>query len=66
MPKSIVVTIAPDGAVKIDAVGYAGPDCERATKALRESLGVVTDHRRTADYSRPSVTAHVQNVRAGQ
>ena len=53
--REIVVIVGADGAVKVDAMGYSGPDCERATKALRDALGQVTGHVRKADYSRPSL-----------
>lgn len=63
--QSVIVTIAADGSVRIDAKGYTGTDCERATKALRESLGSVTAHKRTADYNRVSVQTHGQPQKQG-
>lgn len=39
MAKTIEVEVAPDGSVVIDAVGYKGADCEKATKAYEEALG---------------------------
>lgn len=37
--KSIEVLIEPTGELKIDAVGFTGADCERATKFLEAALG---------------------------
>ena len=34
MKKAIEVTIQPDGAISIDAVGFKGADCEQATRFL--------------------------------
>jgi hypothetical protein len=63
--QSVVVVIGTDGAVRIDAHGYAGSDCERATRALRESMGVVKSHKRTSDYNRVSVQTHGQTQKQG-
>ena len=40
MNRSIEVVIAPDGEVKIDAVGFKGADCEKATAFLEAALGI--------------------------
>ena len=40
MKKAIEVTIQPDGAISIDAVGFKGADCEQATKFLEDAIGV--------------------------
>ena len=37
--KTIEVVVAPDGTVKIDAIGFTGPDCEKATAFLEKALG---------------------------
>jgi hypothetical protein len=41
MKSSIEITIAQTGEIKIDAVGFRGTDCEKATKYLEEALGAV-------------------------
>jgi Protein of unknown function (DUF2997) len=41
MKSSIEITIAQTGEIKIDAVGFKGTDCEKATKFLEEALGAV-------------------------
>jgi hypothetical protein len=40
MVKQIKVKISPDGDVTIEAVGYSGTDCERATDRLERALGL--------------------------
>jgi hypothetical protein len=40
MPKSIEIIVSPSGEVSIDAVGFKGADCERATAYLEKALGV--------------------------
>jgi hypothetical protein len=39
MAQQIVVTISPTGSVKIDAVGFKGGACEKATEQLHVVLG---------------------------
>lgn len=38
--KQIKVVIAPDGSIKVEALGYAGQACELDTKQLEGALGV--------------------------
>ena len=39
--KTIEVTISPDGEVTVEAVGYSGAECERATVLFEKALGIV-------------------------
>ena len=39
--KTIEVIVAPDGSLKIEAMGFKGADCERATAFLERALGRV-------------------------
>lgn len=39
--KQIKVTVNEDGSLEIEAVGYKGSDCTKATEALERALGVV-------------------------
>ena len=36
--KTIEVIVQTDGTLKIDAVGFTGPDCEKATRFLEIAL----------------------------
>ena len=40
MKRCIEIVIAPSGEVKIDAVGFKGADCEKATAFLEQTLGI--------------------------
>jgi hypothetical protein len=46
----ILVDIAPDGSVKIDAVGFTGADCEAATAFLETALGRIGERRTKPEY----------------
>ena len=37
--KTIEIVIEPTGDLQIDAVGFSGADCEKATAFLEEALG---------------------------
>ena len=50
MKPTIKIIIAPTGEITIDAVGFRGADCEKATKFLEEALGVIGGRTRKADY----------------
>ena len=39
MAKTIEVIVNPTGEVKIDAIGFKGADCEKATAFLERALG---------------------------
>ncbi len=40
--RHVKVLLHPDGKVVVEAVGYAGPACLQATKAIEDALGKVT------------------------
>ena len=50
MSKKIQVIIDEDGTVEIEAIGYKGPSCEEATKALEDALGIVTNRAIKPEY----------------
>ncbi len=51
MAKVIEITVGPDGAVDIDAQGFKGADCEKATKAFEDALGgAVTSKKLKPEY----------------
>jgi hypothetical protein len=50
MTKTIEVIVSAAGEVEIDAVGFKGPDCERATKFLEEALGVIGQKVKKPEY----------------
>lgn len=61
--KSIEVVIAIDGTLKIEALGFAGADCEKATAFLEQALGVSTMRKRKADYYKAVTVTKQQRVK---
>ncbi len=60
--RSIEVTVSPIGEITIDAVGFKGADCEKATRFLEEALGIVGQKQKKPEYHQRSTTAHVQKL----
>jgi len=47
--KKVIVTISPDGSIKVEAEGYKGNTCEQATAFLKQ-LGQVQGEEKKAEY----------------
>ena len=50
MKRTIEIIIGSTGEIKIDAIGFKGPDCEQATKFLEEALGVIGQKTKKPEY----------------
>jgi hypothetical protein len=48
--RAIEVVVTPDGRVQIEAVGFSGPDCEKATAFLEQALGNAGPRHRKIEY----------------
>jgi hypothetical protein len=59
--KAIEVIVGPDGSLKIDAVGFQGADCERATAFLEKALGTVKGRQKKPERYRRTLST--QQVR---
>ncbi len=60
--RSIEVTVSPRGDITIDAVGFKGADCEKATRFLEEALGIAGPKQKKPEYHQRGTTAHVQKL----
>ena len=59
MNRYIEIVIAPAGEVKIDAVGFKGADCEKATAFLEQALGLERNRVRKPEFHQQT-RKHVQ------
>ncbi len=50
--KTIEIIVKPDGGLQIDAVGFSGADCEKATAFLESALGDIRRRERKPEYHR--------------
>jgi Protein of unknown function (DUF2997) len=62
MKKTIEVIVSPQGDISIDAVGFKGADCEKATRFLEEALGVVSNRARKPEYHASANTRNQQKL----
>ncbi len=50
MARIIELLVSPKGETTLQTKGYAGPDCQQASKWLEQALGVATNDRKTAEF----------------
>lgn len=62
MKRSIEVIVGTAGEIQIEAVGFTGTDCEKATAFLDRVLGTVTEHRRKPEYYAQTKAQNQQQV----
>ena len=60
--KTIEIIIGTTGEIQIDAVGFKGPDCEKATKFLEEALGVVGQKIKKPEYHQRNTSTSQQRI----
>mgnify|MGYP000984050146 CR=1 FL=1 len=59
--KKIIVTISPDGKIRVEAEGYSGNSCEEATKFLKSLGKVVEENKKPEYYEAPLLKEEVRN-----
>jgi hypothetical protein len=62
MNRTIEIIIQPNGELQIDAVGFKGPDCEKATQFLEQALGVVAQKRKKPEYDQQTKKTNLQRL----
>ena len=62
MSRMITVVVHPTGEVQIDAVGFKGADCEKATAFLEKALGVTGKKVNKPEYYANTKTNTAQKV----
>ena len=62
MRKSIEVTIKTDGKVEIEAIGFKGGACEKATQAIEQALGTVSTRKKKPEFYQQNTGANTQST----
>ena len=62
--KTIEVLISPTGQLTVNAAGYQGADCEKATAFLGQALGRLAAKQRKPEWYRQAVRQRHQEVGA--
>jgi Protein of unknown function (DUF2997) len=60
--KSIEIIISPKGDIKIEAMGFTGPDCEKATAFLEQALGKLTARQKKPEWYQRAKRLNQQRV----
>ena len=60
--KSIEILVSPTGDLRIDAVGFSGADCDRATAFLEEVLGKAMAKQRKPEFYRKACRKQAQRA----
>ena len=51
MSKSIEMIVSPEGEITIEALGFKGQGCAKATEALEQALGTVKQRKRKPEWT---------------
>ena len=62
MKTTIEVTVSPAGVIQIDAQGFAGADCEQATRFLEEALGTIGTRTKKPEFHQKRVNHQKQTI----
>jgi hypothetical protein len=62
MARVIEVVVTPKGETTLQTKGYAGSDCQQASRFLENALGLVTADRKTAEFYQPAVQQPQENL----
>lgn len=60
--KTVEVIVSTTGDIQIDAVGFKGTACEKATKFLEQALGVVRQKAKKPEYQQGLAGKHQQRI----
>src|SRR5262249_3213824 len=60
--KQIIVEITPEGEVQIDAIGFKGTACEKATAEIEKALGLPATRKKKPEYHAQSNTVNTQRA----
>ena len=58
--RTIEITVQPDGKLEIEALGFTGADCEKATAFIEDALGRPVSKRKKPEYYRRKGTLNTR------
>ena len=61
--KTIEIIVSPDGQTRLQTKGFAGPECQNASRFLRHALGEPLTETRTSDFfiTCPNRSVHLRD-----
>jgi hypothetical protein len=60
--KSIEIIVSATGEIQIDASGFKGADCEKATQFLENALGFVKQKQKKPEFHQQNLTTNKQRI----
>ncbi|WP_028550820.1 DUF2997 domain-containing protein [Paenibacillus sp. UNC451MF] len=60
--KTIEIIVKTDGTLSIEAVGFQGKSCEKATQALEKALGTTEQRKKKPEYYQRAALNQNRNV----
>lgn len=61
--REIEIAVAPDGGITVEAIGFTGTACEKATAELERQLGHVVSTKKKPEYYAATTAKNTQRVR---
>lgn len=62
MNRTVEIIVSQTGEIQIAAVGFKGPDCEKATQFLEEALGTVASKIKKPEFHQQARKMNQQKV----
>jgi hypothetical protein len=62
MKSTIEIIVSPSGEIQINAVGFKGADCEKATAFFELALGTLTSKQRKPEWFQRNQRTHQQRL----
>lgn len=60
--KQVIITVNPDGTVKVDGKGFVGAECDKAMKAFEDALGQETSRKKKPEWYSATATNNTQRT----
>jgi hypothetical protein len=60
--RTIDIIVSPQGDISINAIGFKGAGCEKATRAMEEALGAVSHRVKKPEYDASTTAQHQQRL----
>ena len=62
MTKTIEIVVGTTGEIRVEAVEFQGPDCEKATRFIEEALGQVQERQKKPEFHTATRRTRQQKV----
>jgi len=60
MSRVIEITVAPNGEARVQTKGFAGPECQYASRFIERALGQTVDESTTAEFFQSAESEQIQ------